>query len=171
ERPLNLLDRTTAARSAHVRDFLADVVAIAWQRLGERRQLTADAPCRDAQPAEGEQDDHRDGGGASDAALKPADGRSEQEGQQDGDGQRDEDGLGPVEDRDDQYAASKRNPGTDEARKLGHGVPPDELDVQTRCQGSPRGRAPAWRGLRTRLAPCSSSSCSPGSSRRYRYPD
>jgi hypothetical protein len=111
QRFLQLLDRASPARKAHVGDLGSDVGAIAGQVFGEMVYLPRQAPTREAERREhqGGREQHR--WNATDPPLQPGDGRRQDECQKDRKGERHEDGLCPIQNSDDEHAACERHPG------------------------------------------------------------
>ena len=108
DRLLQLLDRPSLTRTAHVRDLCQDVEAVAWQVLSQVIHLPHETPAGEAGDREHERDHREHGGDAADPPLKPGDGRSQEEGQQDREGDRHEHGLRPVQDQDNEHTPGKR---------------------------------------------------------------
>ena len=111
QRFLQLLDRASPARTAHVGDLRSDVGAIAGQVLGQIVHLPGQAPAGEAERREHQRDHHQHGRDATDPPLKPGDRRRQDEREQDGERERHEDGLCPVQNGDDEHAAGERHPG------------------------------------------------------------
>jgi hypothetical protein len=83
---------------------------IAGQVLGEIVYLSRQAP--PARPrAANTRWPQQDRWNATDPTLEPADGWRQDEGQKDGERERHEDGLGPVQNGDNEHAPGERHPG------------------------------------------------------------
>ncbi len=111
QRFLQLLDRASPARKAHVGNLRSDVGTIAGQVLDEMVYLPRQAPTREAESREhqGDREQHRRN--ATDPPLEPGDGWRQDERQKDRERERHEDGLCPVQNGDDEHAAGERHPG------------------------------------------------------------
>ena len=123
ERLLQLLDRPSLARPAHVGDLRPDVGAIAGKVLGQMVHLPRQTPAGETEGREHQRDHRENGWDATDPPLKPGDGRRQDEREQDGERERHEDGLCPVQNGDDEHTPGERHPSSQCLRRIIHRGP------------------------------------------------
>ena len=124
QRFLQLLDRASLARKAHVGNLRSNVGAIAGEVFDQIVHLPGQTPAGETERREHQRDDDQHGRDPTDPSLKPGDRRRQDEREQDGERERHEDGLGPVQNGDDQHAAGERQPELHEFQRVVHGRAP-----------------------------------------------
>jgi hypothetical protein len=110
ERLLHLLNRAARAHPLHVDDLLSDIGAVGRQGLRQFGELLRHRPSGTAEDDKGRDHDRADGRRTPDVALQKGDRRCKDECEQDGNAERHQDGLGPVEDGDNEHAPCPCHP-------------------------------------------------------------